>query len=253
MHRVGIVTRHSKALFALGALLTAAPVYSGAQATLLGSVHSDSSNIPLTHAEVAIPVLRLGSYTDSAGRFRMDHITPGEYEVIVRQLGFLPKIMRMTFESDETTAQQFQLSPSPTILARVKVLAPDTARSLEVANTTAFNSRKAKGFGFFVTPDELYAAREHDMTTVLHTIPQVRFYRLPTGAVVAGSTESGNRCYAQVYLDGVKINYAFDVNSITPGSLRGIEFYATLNAPSDYPAGPNYCGVLVLWTRLKGR
>ena len=251
MHRVATVTRHYEALLALGALLTGLPAAAPAQSTLLGSVRSDSTHAALTHAEVAIPSLHLGSYTDSAGRFRIDGIVAGEYEVIVRQMGYMPQILRMTFENAQTTAQQFELTRNPIVLARVKVVAPDTARSLDVDNTTAFNARRAKGFGFFITPDELYAAREHDMTTVLHTIPQVRFQRLPTGAVVVASAESGKRCISQVYLDGVKVMYAFDVNSISPGSLRGIEFYASLNSPSDFPAGPNYCGVLVLWTQLK--
>lgn len=254
MHRVRTVSRHHHALFALGAaLLTGLPIALAAQATLLGSVRDDSTNFPLVHAEVVIPALHMGGYTDSVGTFRVDRIPAGEYDVIVRQLGYLPRVTRMTFEQNETTAEQFELVRNPTILAKVKVLAPDTARSLEVDNTTAFNSRKSKGFGYFITPEELYAARERDMTTVLHTIPQVRIQRLSTGAMVVASAESGRRCFSQVYLDGVKVMYAFDVNSITPGSLRGVEFYATINAPSEYPAGPNYCGVLILWTRLKNR
>lgn len=241
-----------KALFALAAILSAAsPSYARAQAVLLGSVRSDSSDIPLGRAEVAIPSLRLGSYTDSAGHFRLDNIRPGEYDVIVRQLGFVARVTRMKFEADETIAQQFQLTPSVNVLAKVRVTAPDTARSLSVDNATAFELRRAHGFGSFITASELNAARERDMTTVLHTIPQVRFYRTINGAMVAGSAESGKVCFSQVYLDGVKVMYAFDVNSIGPASLRGIEFYASGNAPSDFTASPGYCGVLVLWTRVR--
>ena len=251
MHRSGIVARHRKALFALGGLLTGIPVYAGAQATLLGTVRAESSSVPLAHAEVAIPSLRLGSFTDSSGRFRMEHITPGEYDVVVRQLGFVPKVTRMTFEADETTAEQFELTRNTNVLTKVRVLAPDTARSLAVDNAGGFDSRRAKGFGSFITSEELYAARDHDMTTVLHTIPQMRFYHWNTGAMVAASNESGKRCISQVYLDGVKIMYPFDVNSLSPGSLRGVEFYPSYNTPGEFPAGPGYCGVLILWTQLK--
>ena len=246
------MTGNHKALFALAAVLfSVAPSHARAQAVLLGSVRSDSADFPLGHAEVAIPSLRLGAYTDSAGHFRMDHIKPGEYDVVVRQFGFVPRVMRMKFEPDETTAQQFQLTPSPIVLAKVKVVAPDTARSLYYDNIAAFEGRRAHGFGSFITAQELAAARERDMTTVLHTIPQVRFYHLPTGATVAGSEESGKRCFAQVFLDGVKVMWAFDVNSISPASLRGIEFYPSLNAPSDYSASPGYCGVLIFWTKVR--
>ncbi|MDQ6718350.1 MAG: carboxypeptidase-like regulatory domain-containing protein [Gemmatimonadota bacterium] len=246
------MTGNHKALFALAAFVfSAAPSHALAQTVLLGSVRSDSTDSPLGHAEVAIPALRLGAYTDSAGHFRMDHIKPGEYDVIVRQFGFAPRVIRMKFEPDETTAQQFQLTASPIILARVKVTARDTARSLYYDNISAFEGRRKHGFGSFITASELQDARERDMTTVLHTIPQVRFYHLASGATVAGSEESGRRCFSQVFLDGVKVMWAFDVNSISPASLRGIEFYPSLNAPSDYSASPGYCGVLIFWTKVR--
>lgn len=250
MHRVGTVTRHYKALFALAATLTAAVSSASAQATLIGFVRADSTNVPLHQAEVAIPWLHLRSYADSAGRFRIDNIKAGEYEVVVRQLGFAPVVTRMIFLDNETTAQQFELVPLVTVLARVKVVAPDTARSLAVDNGLAFEKRRQKGFGSFITQAELYAARERALTTVLHTIPQVRFYRM-NGAMVAGSEQSGRRCLSQVYLDGTKVVWAFDLNTISPASLRGVEFYPSVNAPSEFSAGPEYCGVLILWTRLR--
>ncbi len=246
------MTGNPKALFALAAILVAAaPSYVPAQAVLLGSVRSDSADIPINHAEVAIPSLRMGSYTDTAGHFRMDNIRPGDYDVVVRQFGFVHLVLHMTFEADETTAHQFQLTPAPHILAKVKVIAPDTARSLYVAQIAEFEQRRSQGFGSFITPAELKAAANRDMTTVLHTIPQVRFYKLPTGAMVAGSTDSGRRCFSLVYLDGVKVMWAFDLNSISPASLRGIEFYPTSSAPGRYSGSPGYCGVLMLWTKVR--
>lgn len=247
------MTGKPKALIALAAILTAAaPALARAQAAiLLGSVRSDSADVPISHAEVAIPSLKKGSYTDSAGHFRMDNIKPGEYDVIVRRFGYQPLTLRMTFASDETTAQQFQLTPAVHVLTKVNVTAPDTARSLYVDQIAEFERRRSQGFGSFITGAELKAASNRSMTTVLHTIPQVRFYRLPTGAMVAGSTESSRRCYSLVYLDGIKVMAAFDVNSISPSSLRGIEFYPTTSAPSQFTAAPGYCGVLVIWTKVR--
>ena len=89
----------------------------------------------------------MGSYTDSAGHFRLDNIKPGDYDVVIRQFGFTPRVMRMKFEADETTAQQFELSPNPTVLAKVRVIAPDTARSLSVDNTPRLEEGRAQGFG----------------------------------------------------------------------------------------------------------
>jgi hypothetical protein len=158
----------------------------------------------------------------------------------------------MTFQPDETTAQQFELSPSVYQLEKVRVRAADTARSLYVDNVTSFERRRRSGFGSFIGADELQAARERQMTTVLQTIPDLRLYHLRSGPIIAGSEESGRKCYAQVYYDGVKVDWAFDVNSLAPGTLRGIEYYSNrANTPSDFFASPGYCGVLVFWTYVR--
>ena len=69
---------------------------------------------------------------------------------------------------------------------------------------------------------------------------------------IAGSEESGRKCFAQVYYDGVKVMWAFDVNSLTPATLRGIEYYPSkTSAPGQFTASPGYCGVLVLWTLVR--
>lgn len=245
------VTRHHKALFAIAAIvLSASSAHAQTRAVLLGSVRSDSTGLPLVNAEVYIPSLGINSRTDSVGRFRMENIKPGEYDVIIRRFGFTPSVLRMKFEADETTAHQFELTLSPTVLAKVKVLAPDTSRSLYVDNITRFEERRALGFGSFIGERELRAAADRNLSSVLHTIPDLRFVR-SNGAVVAVSAAHGRRCPLQLFLDGMKVSAAFDINSIGPASLRGIEFYSTTTtAPSEFTASPGYCGVLVLWTAV---
>lgn len=246
------IVRHAKLLVAVAALsVLAPPLHAQKNAVLVGIVRSDSAPTPLLDAEVYIPALRIGRHTDSSGFFRMENIKPGEYDVIVRRLGFTPKVTRMKFEFDETTAQQFELSPVPNVLAVVAVRAPDTARSLYVDNITRFEQRRSHGFGMFITGDELQAAKERRLSTVLHTIPAVRLFRSSMGMMIVGSEQSGRKCASQIYLDGVKVSYALDINSISPASLRGIEYYAaTSNAPGEFEASPGFCGVLVLWTRV---
>jgi hypothetical protein len=245
--------RTTKIALALAALLAnAGPLRAQSKATLSGSVRSDSAGQPLSNAEVSIPSLRMRTRTDSAGHFRMDDIKPGAYDVVIRRLGFAPLRLSMTFEPDETTAQQFELSPSVYELEKVRVRSPDTARSLYVDNITAFERRRRSGFGSFIGAQELQAASDRHMTTVLQTIPNLRLYHLPSGPIVAGSEESGSKCYAQVYYDGVKVNWAFDVNSLMPATLRGVEYYSNrASAPADFSASPGYCGVLVFWTFVR--
>jgi hypothetical protein len=68
---------------------------------------------------------------------------------------------------------------------------------------------------------------------------------------------AGIACYADVYLDGVLVYNSstrkvplFDVNSIPPSNIIGIEFYAGgASVPAKYNATSGGCGVLLIWTR----
>ncbi len=232
-------------------LSSATPLHAQAHATFLGTVMADSAGDPLSNAEIVIPSLGIGGRTDSAGRFRIENVKPGEYAVVIRRLGFTPLRTRLTFEANETSAQQFELRAVLPMLAKVNVIAPDTARSLYLDNMTSFEERRTHGFGTFIGSEELQAARERHLSTVLHTIPAIRFYRAG-GALVVGSAQSDRRCPSQVYYDGVKVNAPFDIESIQPGSLRGIEYYpASAGAPGAFEASPGYCGVLVIWTLVR--
>ena len=61
-----------------------------------------------------------------------------------------------------------------------------------------------------------------------------------------------------MYVDGVEV-YAgrkdqphFDVNSLGPSQIEGVEYYAeAAQAPAQYSPGlESGCGVLLLWTRI---
>ena len=62
-------------------------------------------------------------------------------------------------------------------------------------------------------------------------------------------------CYAQVYLDNELMNPTqptepFDVNSIAPGQIEAIEYYASAaETPSRYAKLNSNCGVLVIHRR----
>jgi hypothetical protein len=66
----------------------------------------------------------------------------------------------------------------------------------------------------------------------------------------------GSACYAAVYLDGTLVyggnsgESRFDVNSLEPTEVPGIEYYAGGSlTPPEINATMNTCGVLVVWTR----
>jgi len=65
-------------------------------------------------------------------------------------------------------------------------------------------------------------------------------------------------CYSQVYIDNVRVfssdaNEAlFNINSIPPSTIQGIEYYASREeTPIQYASYRAECGTMLIWTRIE--
>lgn len=168
--------------------------------------------------------------------------------------------------------------PLPTVTT--KAVPPE-----ETGKMSQFYSRKKMGIGRFV--DRVTIAKWEGRRTaeLLETVGGMQIKRGGMRAWVANGRasdvacafcqavdinelinpadfSSGARpaCYMDVYLDGVlHFQYGmrpaqplFDVNSIEPSSLEGIEVYSgTAQIPAQYNTQlSSGCGVLLIWTRV---
>lgn len=275
--RVGLA-RRAAVMTALVGLATV-PAVTTAQAThlalLRGRVVSDSSDQPLKGAEVGIPELGLIARTDSSGAFRLPGIPAGHRIVVVRLLGFAPAQHVMNFRAADTTEADFSLVPTMRKLSGVTVKGTQPVFD----KLADFERRRAVGFGHFLTRDILAKHEGRRMSEIMALIPgqQVQRSRNSNTAWVIGNrgTQSflrncskrdgsdlakgaGCACYAAVFLDGSQVyggndgEVLFDINSILPGDIAGVEYY---NGPATMPAELNgtrlTCGAVVIWTRVK--
>ena len=145
-----------------------------------------------------------------------------------------------------------------------------------------FEANKRVGLGHFLTRDELQQREGQSTGNVLLQIPSIGLLRGRTSgafiqskrfvvplSAVAGQGSStvwqpsdAERlqgmvagCYAQVYVDSQLMNpmqptEPFDVNSIAPGQIEGIEYYASAaETPARYAKLNSNCGVLVIRRR----
>lgn len=80
------------------------------------------------------------------------------------------------------------------------------------------------------------------------------FYLPDEGEVAMGMPLA---CYSLVYIDGVVQNQTrepFDLNSMNVDDIEGVEWYSGVTQiPIQYMRGYGNCGVLVLYTRWRGR
>jgi hypothetical protein len=65
-------------------------------------------------------------------------------------------------------------------------------------------------------------------------------------------------CYSQIYLDNVRVfssdpgEALFNINSIPPSTIQGIEYYASREeTPIQYASHRAECGTMLIWTRVE--
>jgi len=258
------------------ALALAAP-YGGAAAqsrlaALRGNVLADSSNRPLSGAEVSIPRLGKTAVTDSLGGFLIPGIELGREVVMVKRIGFTSITSQLQFSKAETVDVDFLMLPTAQRLAQVEVKGkPREAKLME------FDRRRAEGFGHFITLDQLVNQQNRLLSEVINTIPGQQIYRSnnSTAAWVASARGQqsvlgtfkvdrsdisrgapNNQCYAAVFLDGTPVftgrrgELLFDINSVPTSQIAGIEYYGGAGSqPAQFNVGGNTCGALIIWTK----
>jgi hypothetical protein len=248
-------------------------------ATLTGVVYIDSGTSPLAGVGVAIPALRKASSTDDQGRFRIDDVKPGAYEVVARRVGFAPSRTWITFQAGRTVEDTIRLAA---------VIALDLIKVTAAGAIPSFEEHRALGLGSFLTRDELERYRSRRLSDVvsqlrgaavlsgkgnngwLYSRRGVRSLNSRTCGVSRGNSNIGLdpadvamgakpcTCYAQVYLDRALVyrgslhggESLFNLNSLSVDQVEAVEYFAGASqTPLEYSTLNSTCGVLVIHTR----
>lgn len=256
---------------------------SSAQGEISGRVlSSDSVRIPVPGAEASISKLGRRALSDSLGRFRLKDIPPGEHIVFLRAIGFRSESSVVVIDQDEVVSWDVVLTRSTGTILPERVISgrsstPTPARLVE------FMERREAGIGHFLSREQLAKAEGGLRQTgdLISTLPGVIARRGSNRIWIASSrtTKSGRcafcaasvaelngadfaagarpACFMDVYLDGAMVydsrhpeNGLFDVNTVSPEHIAGIEVYASAaQVPAKYNRTGAGCGVLLIWTR----
>ncbi|MCB9276368.1 MAG: TonB-dependent receptor [Lewinellaceae bacterium] len=125
------------------------PLYSQApQQTVRGVIVDADTRQPLAGATVSLPATGMGAVSDTLGRFRIDAVPVGRYQVEVRYIGYESLMLQETLvESGRETVLQLELQESPSNLEAVEVSAsrsdirvphPLSVKALTVEETRRF-------------------------------------------------------------------------------------------------------------------
>ena len=249
-------------------LCATATAADGQYASLRGRVVVDSTEIPVAGVVVAIDALKLQTTSDSLGNFLLTGITPGAQIVAARKIGFAAFTTRMRFNANDLMEADLVLIPGAQALPDVKV---EVAARLPARLVEFEERRTARAGGRFLTQDEFEKRASSLTSDVLRQLPGIDLMRdplrgsafyvnggrmqMPRGAM----QNTGFRpppCFAAVVLDGAFVYSGadgeppFNINSIGPAHIAGLEFYASpATIPARYNGTRNTCGLVVIWTR----
>lgn len=215
-------------------------------ATLTGRVVSSTTGGPLEGAMVVLMGAGTGAVTDSAGQFKLPQTWAGVDTVEVRYIGYTPSRTEITLEPDATTRVVFLLSQT---VVRVADLNVEIAAPSRSAKLKGFEERRAKGFGAFITPDQVLARNATLTSDHLRGIPGVTVGREEFGRAPVMIGRNAQGCSPAVFLDGI-YHASMWVDDIPKEDVGAIEVY---RGPSELPAefhraGGRHCGAVVIWT-----
>ena len=217
-------------------------------------VIDDETDAPLPGVRVSILGDTAERVTDERGRASLAVQRDGRLPVVFRRLGFMPGSVMAELSSTDTTRLTFAMSRVVQTLATVAVNEKALTKSPILAG---FERRRLLGSGSsrYVTRDDIDRLRPLHLSDVVRTIPSVTLMMDGTKPIPMnrrGVTMGGMGCAYQVGLDGHLMEAGFDMNSVDPSEVYGVEvFPGPATVPMEYRSArrSSGCGLIMIWTR----
>jgi hypothetical protein len=212
-------------------------------ATITGIVRSARDGRPLS--DVLVAVKGAFSVTDSTGRFYITRLPAGRYALHLEYAG-----QRGAEDYEVAVGSGRRLDLSILLDAKVVDLAPivvEAAASDYALSLAGFYARRDRGFGRFVTRDDIDRRRPANLSMMLTgTGVLMRCVRTHCTPV---RVSSGRRCAVSVFLDGLKVDN-YNIDMIPPEDVLGVEVYRQgADTPAEFSRWSADCGAVVIWTK----
>ena len=210
-----------------------------------GRVLSRSRAEPVEQAFVFLLANGKGGMTDAEGRFSIRDVAPGVDTVQVRYFGFEPSTTVVDLKPGHITDATLLISNAVLEVADLKVEVRRTLRG----KLRGFEERRLKGFGDFITPQQIERRQPRVPSDMLRAIAGVT-----VGSEQVGQTEvyftkgsTSGRCYPTIWLDGQPMR-DMKIDEISAPDLLAIELYkGGTQMPPQWAS--NSCGLIVVWTK----
>jgi hypothetical protein len=230
-------------------------------AGLVGVVR-DSAGHPIAGVEVrlrqmgpasAAAIELASARTNDSGGFRLTNLAAGAGRVAVRRMGFAPTTVDVTLRTGRTDSLVVALSAIAVPLPGVLVEDEYMVRSRRLL--AGFWDRRSRGFGNYITREEIEKRDAHEFVDLARMIPSVSIQSRGGRKVIRFNRGATPRdCPPQYFVDGIRIENG-QPDEFSPQDVEAVELYpGPATIPPQFTARPyTYtCGAIVIWTRLPG-
>ena len=254
-------------LLAAGALLcaTLSPTPESVRAqTVLGHLYDSETRGPVINGAVALRndlgTVVARSATDAEGAYELTARAPGTYSLLAAGLGYRSTPTgQFELVVDETLTIDISLSPEPLELTPLVVSAERIRTELQ---RQGFFRRKERGYGFFLTPEELTRRPPITEAEVIARVPFVFLDRERRWDGTIPTMHSfGQDCVPAVLVDDaqVPVGRPSGTNPLEPppsleefvnfADITALEVYRGLGEiPHELTLPFESCGVIMIWT-----
>lgn len=215
---------------------------------IVGRVADENDGGSLSAVEVLVGEGgRASTVTNAQGRFLLNNVQPGLFELRFIRLGYAPRTATVVVQPGRTVEVSATMATEPVELDPIEV----TVRS-RFLEDNGFYRRAEQSRGAHFTPQDLDLIDPVELADVMRRVPGVRVQYGQDGfqqrAVSNRSVSvSGGSCVLPVYVDGVRMSDS-DLGQISPDWIEALEVYDGINMPVQFQSDLNACGAVVVWT-----
>ncbi|HEU4720230.1 MAG TPA: carboxypeptidase regulatory-like domain-containing protein [Gemmatimonadaceae bacterium] len=220
---------------------------------LVGLV-KDSLGHAIAGAEVRARGNVVVAFSDDSGRFHVAQMPVGARGVFVRRLGFAPTRVPITVGAGVIDSVRVTLRAIVHALPEITVQEQHDSLSRKVL--AEFWARRARGFGKFVTRDEIQQKGSHRFVDVVRSVSGVQIMSRQGRQDIrfrgAGAGSMFRDCPPQYWLDGIPLQSG-SADEFSPDNVEAIELYAgPATTPPQFTTRSQTCGTVIVWSRLPG-
>jgi carboxypeptidase family protein len=230
-------------------------------AILVGRVLDAVDSGAIANAGVQIVGTTLDVRSDGRGYYRISGVPTGAHEIEVRSFRYKPIKRALTFVAGDSVRLDIYMEHVPQLLSEMVV----HGRALRVPNGfEAIYARGARGWGTFITREQIDSINPRDVKTMFEGIK---------GVFVDQNGVFFNRCYGnaamgaelgELWIDGDRVTKfqtggrtAVDtrgmndyLEDIPPREIQAIEVYtSSVDIPAEFTSGGSPCAVIAVWRK----